>query len=509
MRMRRRVVIVVLAFVAGASVAVALVGSDARAQVSVTTDPNTPPTTASRADGSGVQHLKYQFGPLDITPGQNLIQTSEYQIPHPTEAGWIIGFRPNLEFANGKIPAADKVMLHHAVWAVATRRDPSAPLFPERFMAAGEEKTTLDLPRGYGYRSSPGDVWYLNYMIHNLTAKPFKMFITYEVDFVPASSPLASTMKDVHPIWLDVQNGKTYPVFDALKGSGANGTFTYPDDDPSAPRVNSYTVPTDGVLVKTFGHLHPGGLYDTFSLTRDGKTKKVFTSKATYYEPAGATSWDLSMTATSNRWKVAVKPGDTLSITTTYDTKRASWYESMGLGVVWMYDGPGGTDAFTGKIDQRGLVTHGHLPENDNHGGIATGLANPTTAASGPLATNIPIGSFEYGAGDLAAKGKIPTVAEGQSITFDNLDAGDQRVWHSITACRAPCTASTGIAYPLAAADVQFDSGQLGNDGAPTVGRETWNTPTDLPPGTYTYFCRIHPFMRGAFRVVPSSSPSK
>jgi plastocyanin len=76
-------------------------------------------------------------------------------------------------------------------------------------------------------------------------------------------------------------------------------------------------------------------------------------------------------------------------------------------------------------------------------------------------------------------------------------------VWHSITACKAPCTASTGIAYPLADATVQFDSGQLGNAGAPTAGRDTWSTPTDLDPGTYTYFCRVHPFMRGAFRVLP------
>jgi plastocyanin len=29
----------------------------------------------------------------------------------------------------------------------------------------------------------------------------------------------------------------------------------------------------------------------------------------------------------------------------------------------------------------------------------------------------------------------------------------------------------------------------------------TWKTPRDLGPGTYTYFCRVHPFMRGAFRV--------
>jgi hypothetical protein len=30
---------------------------------------------------------------------------------------------------------------------------------------------------------------------------------------------------------------------------------------------------------------------------------------------------------------------------------------------------------------------------------------------------------------------------------------------------------------------------------------DTWETPPDLGPGTYSYFCRVHPFMRGAFRV--------
>src|SRR5262249_38076117 len=158
-------------------------------------------------------------------------------------------------------------------------------------------------------------------------------------------------------------------------------------------------------------------------------------------------------------WKVAVKAGDTLSISSTYDTTRASWYESMGLGVVWMYSGSGGTDPFTGTIDQKGVLTHGHLPENNNHGGKpSTKFTDPTKSASGPLLDAIKIGSFEYEAGDLGTKGKIPTVQEGQSITFDNLDDADQQVWHSVTACKSPCTKSTGVAYPLADADVQFDS---------------------------------------------------
>jgi plastocyanin len=475
-------------------------GGTARAQVTMTE----PPTTAPRTT-NGVQHLHFRYGPLSIAPGQNLIDTNKNRIPRPTEDGWIIGFKPNLELPNGKVPPVDVIHLHHGVWANAMRRDATAPQFPERFMAAGEEKTALQFPPGYGYAYHATEGWFLNYMIHDLTPKPYTVYLTYDIDLVPATSRLASGMKDVHPIWLDVQNGKIYPVFDALKGSGVEGKFTYPDDDPAAPRKNSYTVPTDGVLIKAAGHLHPGGLYDTFSVTRGGQTTKVFTSKAHYYEPAGAVSWDVSMTASPDDWAVAVKAGDQLSVTTTYDTSRASWYESMGIGVVWMYDGPGGKDPFTAKIDEVGKLTHGHLPENDHHGGAPTALADPRRTAAGPLTADIPIGSFEFGAGDLGAKGKIPTVTEGQSITFDNTDDG-QRVWHSITACKAPCTASTGVAYPLADATVQFDSGQLGTGGPPTVGRDAWSTPADLGPGTYTYFCRIHPFMRGAFRVVPPAS---
>ena len=58
-----------------------------------------------------------------------------------------------------------------------------------------------------------------------------------------------------------------------------------------------------------------------------------------------------------------------------------------------------------------------------------------------------------------------------------------------------------GPVVGLADGRVAFDSGQLGTGGPPTVERDTWSTPKNLKPGTYTYFCRIHPFMRGAFRV--------
>ncbi len=76
------------------------------------------------------------------------------------------------------------------------------------------------------------------------------------------------------------------------------------------------------------------------------------------------------MSATPANWKVAIHKGDVLSITTTYNSKDASWYESMGIMVVWMApNDTTGRNPFTTAVDTQGVLTHGHLHENDNHGG--------------------------------------------------------------------------------------------------------------------------------------------
>ena len=249
----------------------------------------------------------------------------------------------------------------------------------------------MKLPRGFGWRYSPDDKWLLNHMIHNLLPNRDKVYITYDIDFVPDSSPAAKKIHQVKTLWLDVEGGKAYPVFDVHRGSGHNGRFTYPDDQPGAygggPARNTQVVPRDGVLVGTAGHLHPGGLYTDLKLTRGGRTVNLFRSKAHYWEPAGAVSWDVAMTATTPKWRVNVKRGDVLSVSATYDSKRASWYESMGIDPVAFAPGVGGgVDPFSGKLDKRGKITHGHLRENRNHGGDVSGLPDPRKLASGPVA---------------------------------------------------------------------------------------------------------------------------
>ena len=457
---------------------------------------------ASASAAPRVQHLKFKYGPVIIKPGQNTISLDGERVPRPKVPGWIVGFRPDLERADGVIPRVDVLHLHHAVWLINGR-----PTF-----AAGEEKTNVRLPKGFGWRHEPDDPWVLNHMIHNLLPNRDRVYITYTLDFIPDTSPAAKNIRRVNTRWLDVEGGKAYPVFDVKRGTGEKGRFTYPNDVPGAygagaPR-NQTLIQRDGVLVGTAGHLHPGGLYTDLSLTRDGRTVNLFRSRAKYWEPAGAVSWDVAMTATRPNWRVAVKRGDVLSVSATYDSKRASWYESMGIMPVSFAPGaPGGVDPFSGKLERRGVLTHGRLRENRNHGGKRGGLKDPRTlpgvAASGdPLA----ITDFLYGQGDLlrgGADSRPPEIAPGQSLTFLNRDAA-RTIYHTITACKAPCNRTTGIAYPLADGPADFDSGELGfgpEGFTAAANRDTWSTPTDLGPGTYTYFCRVHPFMRGAFRV--------
>jgi plastocyanin len=472
----------------------------------------------------GQQHLTYLYGPITIAPGQNSIEAQPND-QRPQVPGYITRFKPDLVYAKVNaqgghdVPRVDVIHLHHGVWLVN--------LYPT--FAAGEEKTIFNAPQGYGYHYDPSDGWIMNYMIHNLTPNEDSVYIKYELDFVPDSEPAAAGITPVHPLWMDVSGLKPYPVFDALKGKGHSGRFTFPDQAAAAQKkdigaAHQYTAPKDMTLVLTAGHLHPGGLYTDLTATRGGTRKELFRSVAKYFEPAGAVSWDVAMTGTKPDWRMGIKAGDTLNVSATYDTRNASWYESMGIMVVFYADGitADAKDPFTTPVDTRGLITHGHLQENDNHGGdAASGLPDARDLLDGTAPSNVDIKGYIYGRGDLSltgAAGRPPVVRAGGSLRFTNLDATramspQASAYHTITACKAPCTGSTGIAYPLANAGVQFDSGELGygpylpipgfgGKYTPAANRNTWKTPKSLAAGTYTYFCRVHPFMRGAFRVV-------
>jgi hypothetical protein len=268
---------------------------------------------------------------------------------------------------------------------------------------------------------------------------------------------------------------------------------------------------------------------------------RIYTGRAHYWDHKDpskdggpATSWDFSMEVEGlPRWGVHVNPGDHLRSNATYDTKTQASYENMGIAVTLLApDTPNGkatapgVDPFTAKRDRSpncnvgpakgmlcmtGLVTHGHYKENGNH----SGPGGKWTGSPGAPTNQVSIADFQYTPGDFSTKSTtgVPQVKLGTDLRFTNAEGSS--IYHTITTCAFPCLGPTGSAFPLgdgrtsSGRQIDFDSSELGI-GAPEVGATSQKLQWDLPvtaqsgfkPGeTVTYFCRIHPFMRGAFQV--------
>jgi plastocyanin len=127
-----------------------------------------------------------------------------------------------------------------------------------------------------------------------------------------------------------------------------------------------------------------------------------------------------------------------------------------------------------------------------------------TDKGPGMTTDTVTIANFLYQPGDMSMSGQqgAPVqVKHGTSLRFVNADES-ANIRHSVTTCEWPCNGPYVSNYPHG--DGAWESGTLGFDavdgGTPDPVAET---PKDLPVGKYSYFCRIHPWMRGAFEVVP------
>ena len=116
---------------------------------------------------------------------------------------------------------------------------------------------------------------------------------------------------------------------------------------------------------------------------------------------------------------------------------------------------------------------------------------------------SVTIANFLYLPGDRSLGGQAgapPRFKKGTALTFFNADQ-EAGIRHTVTTCVWPCNGRYVGNHPYP--DGVWDSGTLGYD--PVDGgnaNPVASTPTTLSTGKYSYFCRIHPWMRGAFEVV-------
>ena len=272
-------------------------------------------------------------------------------------------------------------------------------------------------------------------------------------------------------------------------------------------------------------------------------------------------TWDFSMTTTGAQigYKLAVKRGDKLRINALIDSE-ISWYENMGIVMGLITPGPdanaldpfaanaefrpgiptqaitpeGGpqetctNDVANGVLCLNGQVTHGHLPEAGVFGGTGE---RPLPAKRGRLISEIHSTAFTFGEADMALweTAGIPQVKINKPLRFYNPDTAAD-IWHTFTRCKEPCNGAYGLNYPSANGGkgpddlMDFDSTEIGyglfvSPASSQISPSGPNRPFNKPPrefvedglfydftptalGTYTFWCRIHPGMRGAFEVI-------
>ena len=183
--------------------------------------------------------------------------------------------------------------------------------------------------------------------------------------------------------------------------------------------------------------------------------------------------------------------------------------------------------AVKAMYDEGGVLTHAGCPRTSTRRPARTSTCRTrascragarcrrrasTSAASATCSGGFSaIRGFPHGADAPAGRS-----TRAQTVTFTNHDAlpGEPNTRAGLAQHHllpAPCNKGSGIGYPLANGPIKFDSGQLGYGTGPSSGVTTGSNVYTTPPlhrragrqeaTTYTYFCRIHPFMRGSIRV--------
>lgn len=275
----------------------------------------------------------------------------------------------------------------------------------------------------------------------------------------------------------------------------------------------------------------------------------------------GSSGFAMTGTGAALGWKVKIRSGDILRLNAVYDSERASWYSAMGIVLAFVATAdphlPAGVDVFddnnvvldseapagavmppglsapcrpqltgpTRRLCLRGQVTHGPAgAHHGHHGHQGPGSPSPGAPArpgAGSGLSEVPIEGFTFGPADRRIVGSgsgVPQVRVGQTLRFTNLDTA-ARIPHTVTRCPAPCDGSDPLAGSGSGdpADVMdFDSGEIGYGlfFQSAKGQVGWDPPSgeavragavyELTPtaaGTYTFFCRIHPWMRGVFEA--------
>ena len=417
----------------------------------------------------------------------------------------------------------------------------------------------------YGQHVTPAAPQVMIYMLHNKTKDPLEVYIVLDVTFEHGTQAELEQMRgrSYHDT-SGVLFGRTYDVPRQPKGDGIYETSKDSPRGPIewTSTIDGTMVGTGGhlhpgglsVIVENMGSKENPCPDDGLGYggTRLLKSDALFRNGALFSE-------DFQMEVTHPAWRAPLHKGDRIRITGVYENKDHGWYDVMTHEGIYVDEaqppqgrckpkliGAAGRkarklarrkairDKRRARAGRRGKRRRGERRPNKHRWNKARRLAAIVTEGvpnrpwghhadlfcgellgaqpcdkpepdrgPGMETSTVHIANFLYVPGDRSLSGQQgapPRVKKGSSLTFVN-DDQPAGIRHSVTTCEWPCNGRYVGNYPLP--NGLWDSNTLGHD--PVDGgnpNPVANTPSDLPVGKYAYFCRIHPWMRGAFEVV-------
>ena len=502
-----------------------------------------------------VKKMRFWYGPYVMPAGWD---ANRVDLDIPVHNGMILQIEPELRInPDWQEPSHQVSHIHHAHWFAldpGNEEDNYTAGNTEWIFGNGDEETRADfLERSNAVKNGPMYGEYIGlagpqamiYMLHNKTAETKLGYVVLDVTFKYGTLEQLNATGREHRDVSGVLFGRTFDVQRERKGDGSWNTTEDMRNEDGSPRPIEWTATVDGTMVGTGSHLHPGG-YKTLTENMgseenpcrdDGRgTGGTLLLNSDVINRQVPLSEDYQTEVTRPSWRAPIHKGDRIRITGFYKNKKHAWYTAMTHNGIYIDEAQppkgrckpylvgkdrkkrvrqkvkgaaGKTRIVKRRIDPtEGVPNRDWGHSHDTFCGVKFGF-DPCSPPfdppePGPSASRVTIANFQYLPGGRGAPGDMglpPTVKQGDSIQFVNVDQ-QANIRHSVTTCKYPCNGRYVSNYPWA--DGRWDSGTLGYDpidgGTPNPAS---STPPDLPVGKYSYFCRIHPFMRGEFHVVP------
>ncbi len=410
-----------------------------------------------------------------------------------------------------------RLMLHHIVFINLNRQDSTCAgqgytgfdgrkdfgntFAPQRFYAAGEERAKMSMPAGYGYPTKGSDKWAVVAMVMNHRSTVDHAMIHYEVTVD------TSSLQDVKPYWLDVRDCRADPIYNVpsvaqkatkakakakkeKKGRNAAASKKRSKDKkakkkrkkktsaaPITDETEDYTFPESGRLIAGAGHVHGGAIKETLTEPSCGN-RQVAESIPTWgladhpfynVRPILHEPGPINMSAFRSTTGLPIHAGETVRLNSIYDDSQPH-VRVMGIMVVYLAPDPSVTQNCgaipnweTFRTDQPGRS--GPIPFTipltglDANGQATTINAPPGAIQNAGRNTVIPVGDRYFGAPNLR-------VRKGSFLTWQF----NGKELHNVTLANGPLGIGTD----------NLDGGRTFT--------EKLNR-----PGTYRFFCALHP----------------